>query len=68
MDRYINPPEYIEALAASVRRFQAEHGMPDKLLLSFHGIPREYFLAGDPYFCECQKTGRLMAEARLTPA
>ena len=41
---------------------KAEHGEPDKLILSFHGIPREYFLAGDPYFCECQKTGRLLAE------
>jgi ferrochelatase len=63
INHYHDDPAYIEALAASVRRFQAGHGVPDKLLLSFHGIPREYFLAGDPYFCECQKTGRLLAEA-----
>ena len=68
VNHYHDDPAYIEALAASVRRFQAEHGMPDKLLLSYHGIPREYFLAGDPYFCECQKTGRLLAEALELPA
>ena len=63
INHYHDDPAYIQALADSVRRFQAEHGEPDKLILSFHGIPREYFLAGDPYFCECQKTGRLLAEA-----
>jgi ferrochelatase len=68
INHYHDDPAYIEALAASVRRFQAGHGVPDKLLLSFHGIPREYFLAGDPYFCECQKTGRLLAEALELPA
>jgi ferrochelatase len=31
-------------------------------LMSFHGIPQEYFTDGDPYHCECQKTGRLLAE------
>ena len=35
--------------------------------MSFHGIPKEYFAAGDPYFCECQKTGRLLAEALNLP-
>ena len=63
VNHYHDDPAYIQALADSVRRFQAEHGQPEKLILSFHGIPREYFLAGDPYFCECQKTGRLLAEA-----
>ena len=68
VNHYHDDPAYIAALAESVRRFQAGHGVPDKLLLSFHGIPREYFLAGDPYFCECQKTGRLLAEALELPA
>ena len=68
INHYHDDPAYIDALADSVRRFQAEHGVPDKLMLSFHGIPREYFLAGDPYFCECQKTGRLLAEALELPA
>lgn len=70
--RFINhfhdEPAYIGALAASVRRHRAEFGSADKLLLSFHGIPEEYFHKGDPYFCECQKTGRLLAEALDLPA
>jgi protoporphyrin/coproporphyrin ferrochelatase len=63
IQHYHDHPEYIQALAASVRDHWAEKQRPDKLLMSFHGIPRRYFLAGDPYFCECQKTGRLLAEA-----
>ncbi len=65
---YHDDPAYIAALAASVREHQAEHGEAERLLLSFHGIPQEYFEKGDPYHCECQKTGRLLSEALgLTP-
>ncbi len=60
---YHDNEDYINALADSVREWQAEHGVPDKLLLSFHGIPQEYFEKGDPYYCYCRKTGRLLAEA-----
>jgi len=63
INHYHDDSAYIAALADSVRRHQAEHGEPDKLVLSFHGIPKDYFLKGDPYHCECQKTGRLLAEA-----
>lgn len=56
-------PPYIEALAASVREHWAEHGEPDRLIMSFHGLPRFSLNRGDPYHCECQKTGRLLAEA-----
>ncbi len=59
---YHDDPGYISALVESVRDHWAEHGKPDKLLFSFHGLPRPYFLAGDPYYCECQKTARLVAE------
>lgn len=62
VNHYHDEPAYIGALADSVRRHRAEFGDSDKLLLSFHGIPEEYFHKGDPYFCECQKTGRLLAE------
>jgi ferrochelatase len=61
---YHDDPAYIEALAASVRDAWAAEAPAEKLLFSFHGIPRRYFLAGDPYFCHCQKTARLVA-ARL---
>jgi ferrochelatase len=60
---YHDDASYIAALAESVRAFRAEHGTGDRLLLSFHGIPERYFLAGDPYYCHCQKTGRMLAEA-----
>ncbi len=59
-------PGYIAALAASVRQHWQIHGQlgpRDKLLLSFHGLPKRSLDLGDPYFCECQKTGRLLAES-----
>ena len=36
--------------------------MPDDLVISFHGIPKSYFVAGDPYHCQCLKTARLLLE------
>jgi len=65
--RFINDyhadPGYIAALAESVRAYWTQHGRPDRLLLSFHGLPQKYFLSGDPYFCQCQATARLLREA-----
>jgi ferrochelatase len=60
---YHDHPAYVHALAANVRDFWQMHGRPDVLLMSFHGIPRAALDKGDPYHCECQKTGRLLAEA-----
>jgi len=60
---YHDQPAYISALAESVRRHRDEHGSGDHLLMSFHGVPRRYLLAGDPYHCHCLKTGRLLAES-----
>lgn len=60
---YHRDPRYIEALRQSVLDYWARHGRAERLMMSFHGIPRDYFLAGDPYFCQCQATGRLLAEA-----
>jgi ferrochelatase len=56
-------PAYIAALAAQVREHWSAHGRPDKLLMSFHGLPRFSLDRGDPYHCECHKTARLLAEA-----
>ena len=57
-------PGYIAALAASVsEHWEKEVGPPDVLLMSFHGLPRRSLELGDPYHCECLKTGRLLAEA-----
>jgi ferrochelatase len=70
--RFINEyhahPSYIEALADSVRGYQAEHGVPDKLLLSFHGIPQDYVDAGDPYATQCYRTAELLVQALALPA
>lgn len=56
-------PAYITALAASVRTALKDRPEPDRLLCSFHGLPRENLDKGDPYHCFCQKTGRLLREA-----
>ncbi len=55
-------PGYIAALAARIETQWAEHGRPQILLMSFHGVPRRSLELGDPYHCECQKTARLLAE------
>lgn len=60
-------PGYIEALAANVREHWAAHGEPDRLLMSFHGVPKRTIELGDPYYHECQTTGRLLAEALGLP-
>jgi ferrochelatase len=56
-------PAYIDALAAGVKRQWDAHGRGDRLVMSFHGLPRFALERGDPYHCECQATGRLLAEA-----
>ena len=56
-------PTYVTALADSVRAAVAEHGRPDALVVSFHGIPKRYHMAGDPYHCHCMKTARLLRES-----
>ena len=62
VNHYHDNPAYIAALADSVRAHRASYGAADKLLMSFHGIPEAYFHDGDPYHCECHKTGRLLAD------
>jgi ferrochelatase len=53
---------YIEAMAVAIEEHWRQHGRADRLLLSYHGVPRRYLLAGDPYYCECMKTSRLLAQ------
>jgi len=61
--RYHDQPAYIEALKASVQQHWMAHGRPDRLVMSFHGMPERTLHLGDPYHCECHATGRLLAEA-----
>jgi len=62
VSHYHDKPEYIKTLANSIRETWKTEGQAEKLLFSFHGLPKSYLAAGDPYFCECQKTARLLAE------
>ncbi len=59
---YHHDEAWQEAIADSVRRFQQDKGKPEKLVFSFHGIPKQYLLDGDPYYCQCQASARLIAE------
>ena len=59
---------YIKATAQNIRDYWTLHGRPDKLVMSFHGVPRYTLEKGDPYHCECLKSGRLIAEElKLNP-
>jgi ferrochelatase len=59
---YHDHDAYIHALKESVLAYWERHGRPDKLLMSFHGVPKRTLLLGDPYHCECHKTARLLAK------
>jgi len=59
---YHDHPLYIDALVASIKEHQAQHGKPDKLVFSYHGLPMSCLEQGDPYHCECHKTTRLVVE------
>ena len=61
---YHDDPAYIGALKADLeRQLAALDFAPDRLLLSFHGMPQRTLEMGDPYHCHCQKTARLLGEA-----
>lgn len=59
---YHDHPAYINALKNSVLNYWQSNGRPDRLIMSFHGLPKAFLLRGDPYHCECYKTARLLAE------
>ncbi|HEY3487807.1 MAG TPA: ferrochelatase [Gammaproteobacteria bacterium] len=63
IDGYYDFQPYIGAMAAHIRRYYAEHGRPQKLLLSFHGIPRAYADKGDPYPVQCRQTAQRLVQA-----
>ncbi|KRE15711.1 ferrochelatase [Bosea sp. Root381] len=60
---YFEDPAHIKALADSMRGSLAKLDFdPEVILCSFHGMPKEYLLKGDPYYCQCVKTWRLLGE------
>jgi ferrochelatase len=62
INTYHDDPAFITALADSVREHWARHGRGEHLLMSFHSIPQRYLELGDPYYCFCHKTARLLAQ------
>jgi ferrochelatase len=68
VNRFHDDPLYIEALAQRLLAHWQQHGEPERLVLSFHGVPRRTLMLGDPYHCECQKTARLLGERLGLPA
>jgi len=60
---YFDEPVYIEAVATSLEaHLKTLTFAPDVIIASFHGIPKSYFDKGDPYYCHCAKTTRLLRE------
>ncbi len=60
---YFDCPDYIAALANSVKKYWHKNGQAEILLMSFHGIPRAYSVDGDPYQGQCIQTANLLAQA-----
>jgi protoporphyrin/coproporphyrin ferrochelatase len=67
VSHYHDEPRYVAALASSVREHWQAQPSGERLLFSFHGIPKRSVLAGDPYYCQCLKTARLVAAALELP-
>jgi protoporphyrin/coproporphyrin ferrochelatase len=63
VNHYAWDADYIEAIATRIRQHWAIHGRGERLLFSFHGIPKRCLLNGDPYHCECHQTARLVAQS-----
>jgi ferrochelatase len=62
INHYHDDRDYISAVVASIQRYWKNHGRPNQLVMSFHGVPARTLELGDPYHCECFKTARLVAE------
>ncbi len=61
---YYDDKIYIDALSSHLNKKIKELKInPKQVLCSFHGIPKKYFLKGDPYHCHCAKTVRLLNES-----
>ena len=62
INNYCDNPHYIQALANSISENIERSGMPEKIVFSYHGTPKRNLELGDPYYCVCMKTTRLVAE------
>jgi ferrochelatase len=64
---YHDHPTYINAVATRIQTYWQEHGQPKQLLFSFHGTPKRFFVAGDPYYHQCLTTAQLVATQLALP-
>ena len=62
INQYFEEKNYIEALSNSIKTFWKKTSKPQKIIFSYHGIPKRYLTNGDPYHCFCLKTTRLVKE------
>ena len=62
INQYFEEKNYIEALSNSIKSFWKKNSKPQKIIFSYHGIPKRYLTNGDPYHCFCLKTTRLVKE------
>lgn len=67
INHYHDDAGYISAVANSLREAWRNRPPAERLMFSFHGLPKRYLLQGDPYHCECHKTARLIAEQLNLP-
>ena len=68
IESFHNHPAYIAALGAGVQRHWTAHGRGEKLVMSFHGLPKRAVELGDPYQAQCVVTAKLLAGSlRLAP-
>lgn len=63
MNSYYNHPGYIDSLANSIRQHWQTQGKAERLLFSFHGLPKRYVDSGDPYRWQCEQTSQAVASA-----
>lgn len=63
IESFHDEARYISALAASINAHWTDYGRPEKLVMSFHGLPKVSIARGDPYYGQCLESGRLLAEA-----
>tara|TARA_B100000700_G_C15034478_1_gene852158 strand:+ start:1820 stop:2845 length:1026 start_codon:yes stop_codon:yes gene_type:complete len=62
INQYFEEDTYIKAISDLIKKAELEKGKPQKIIFSYHGIPKKYLIEGDPYHCFCLKTTRLVKE------
>ena len=63
IESFHEDPRYIAALTASINAHWMDYGRPEKLVMSFHGLPKASIARGDPYYGQCIDSGRLLAKS-----